>query len=1087
MGRALGYDDAVRMLGGDVAQVHQLVDVLVGAGMIAAVGPFRDVLGWFDAKTELSRVTERLIAGLVERRRSLPRHERTERIRAAHAVLAAAAFFEIMAEAELSIDYEGLRLTAAEQRALADVATRQKWAAPVPGPAESHDEFHARLLEFYRVLAGIVVDFGAGLAVWERVDVSVLNQTKAAIVDLAEPAVVRFEGMLGRLAAEFPEVAFWASVRQETAVHARLRDITTALTALGETLDAIALGRAPDERRASLARAYSAVLDRPVAESGEVPDGLSLPTLRQAFIPQSYRSAEVTERTPLNSESWWEGRPVREDLLAFLTGQLTSPDMTIAPVLILGQPGSGKSVLARILTARLPASDFLPILVSLRSVYAASDVQEQIEQAVRADTGERIDWLTMARSAGDALPVVILDGFDELLQATGVSQTDYVMRVAAFQQRESDQGRPVAVIVTSRTSVADRAQTPEGSVAIHLEPFDRPRVGAWVDTWNRTNADHFRCGGSTALALETVMRYPELAGQPLLLLMLAIYDAEGNGLRSAGTIRPDQLYERLLERFARREVEKRGTGLPVRERERLVEAELRKLSLVAFAMFNRGTQWVTEDDLDEDLRALPSLVQSASPAGAISGLRAPIRAAELALGSFFFVHRAHAVGDNRSLSAYEFLHATFGEFLVARLVHRVIQEMVARERATTFVAGAGPEDGLLHALLSFASLAGRRQVVTFARGMAADLPMDDRTEWVDLLIRLFETAQFARRAESFGAYTPRRRTVPARIAAHTSNLLILMLCTADVAASRLLGTVDAEDPVGTTTVHRWHELALLWHSQGSASGWPGLIDLVQVDRIRRGRRRDVLLSLTLDSVASAPPVDMNWVLGVDRPDDGADDGMTWVFWDSWENERREIHFTCDRTNDFHQHAIEPLHQAGAAEAASQVYLPIGETPVNSLGCFLSLLHDRRLSGTGRETLYNRAADWIDLFPGASELLLHTLELDHDVDLGIVSSVIDRVLERGTDPHIRVALLRCVIAHLDPARGRAACKRIVDPLLIDVFNRGEWTDLHLDAAIRIAELGFDSISVSEMRARQLLSIYATRRPDFVSRIRIITEV
>jgi hypothetical protein len=107
------------------------------------------------------------------------------------------------------------------------------------------------------------------------------------------------------------------------------------------------------------------------------------------------------------------------------------------------------------------------------------------------------------------------------------------------------------------------------------------------------------------------MRYPELAGQPLLLLMLAIYDAEGNGLRSAGTLRPDQLYERLLARFARREVDKRGTGLPVRERDRLVEAELRKLSLVAFAMFNRGTQWVTEDDLDDDLRALPGLARSA--------------------------------------------------------------------------------------------------------------------------------------------------------------------------------------------------------------------------------------------------------------------------------------------------------------------------------------------------------------------------------------------------------------------------------------------------------------------------------------------
>jgi hypothetical protein len=54
--------------------------------------------------------------------------------------------------------------------------------------------------------------------------------------------------------------------------------------------------------------------------------------------------------------------------------------------------------------------------------------------------------------------MVMLDGFDELLQATGVSQSDYLEKVAEFQRREADQGRPVAALVTSRTAVADRAR-----------------------------------------------------------------------------------------------------------------------------------------------------------------------------------------------------------------------------------------------------------------------------------------------------------------------------------------------------------------------------------------------------------------------------------------------------------------------------------------------------------------------------------------------------------------------------------------------------------------------------------------------------
>jgi hypothetical protein len=163
--------------------------------------------------------------------------------------------------------------------------------------------------------------------------------------------------------------------------------------------------------------------------------------------------------------------PVRSDLTEYLAGALTSPEATSAPLIVLGLPGVGKSVLTRVLAARLPAADFLPVRVVLREVPVEADIQEQVEYAIRAATGERTDWPQVARTAGGAVPVVLLDGFDELLQATGVSQSDYLIKVARFQQREADQGRPVVVVVTSRTAVADRARYPEGAVALRLEQF----------------------------------------------------------------------------------------------------------------------------------------------------------------------------------------------------------------------------------------------------------------------------------------------------------------------------------------------------------------------------------------------------------------------------------------------------------------------------------------------------------------------------------------------------------------------------------------------------------------------------------------
>ncbi len=62
--------------------------------------------------------------------------------------------------------------------------------------------------------------------------------------------------------------------------------------------------------------------------------------------------------------------------------------------------------------------------------------------------------------------MILLDGLDELLQATGVNRADYLEQVVEFQQREESAGNPVVVIVTTRTAVADRSRVPQGSVAL---------------------------------------------------------------------------------------------------------------------------------------------------------------------------------------------------------------------------------------------------------------------------------------------------------------------------------------------------------------------------------------------------------------------------------------------------------------------------------------------------------------------------------------------------------------------------------------------------------------------------------------------
>jgi hypothetical protein len=146
-------------------------------------------------------------------------------------------------------------------------------------------------------------------------------------------------------------------------------------------------------------------------------------------------------------------------------------------MLLLGEPGAGKSAFTRVLAARLPAADFLTVRVAADEVPAGARIEEQIEQAVRSVIGETVPWAALADEGGGALPVVLLDGFDEVAPPTGAHGWDYLARVAAFQQREASLGRPVAVVVTCRSAVAARARLPVDAKIVRLEPVDDHQTG----------------------------------------------------------------------------------------------------------------------------------------------------------------------------------------------------------------------------------------------------------------------------------------------------------------------------------------------------------------------------------------------------------------------------------------------------------------------------------------------------------------------------------------------------------------------------------------------------------------------------------
>ncbi|MBW6434584.1 hypothetical protein KZ829_12655 [Actinoplanes hulinensis] len=1073
MAKSLSYADAARLLGGQESKVVNLLDKAAGWLMLGTSPLVEEVLAWFDAKAELTRLSHQLVRGLSERCSGLSRHGRTERIEAAHTVIVVAAFFEGLSGVRLPA-----ALTRGEQLALGaggpavpgDFVTQIMTAGRLlPGPERSLTEFRRDLRGYYHDLADVLARFLDGLAVTESLTATDRARVSDALTSVAHSSVARYDEALLRLSTEFPEVAYWAARQEQRAVHA-------ALTEMGPVLLAIHTGQAPDQRRAGLAAAYRDDLDRPVVETGDVPEGIIVPALGEAYLPPRFRAPHDTGSAPVSDDDWWSRFPVRDDLRDFLIGHLTSPRATRAPLLMLGQPGSGKSVFTRVLAAGLPANEFLPIRVALRDTPSLDQIQDQVEYAIRAATGERLDWPDLVRSAGDALPVVLLDGFDELLQATGVSQTDYLERVAAFQHREATQGRPVAVVVTSRIAVANRARTPAQTLAIRLEPFDERQIATWLAVWNRANTAGFAARRLAPLATDSVLAHPHLAEQPLLLLMLALYDADGNALQRVGAnLRQDQLYERLLRSFATREVVKQRPGLPARELAAAVEEELRRLAVVAFAMFNRSALWVSEADLEADLAGLLGPAQQMP-----GGLRAALRPAELTLGRFFFVHRARAGAAINAIETYEFLHATFTEFFVARLTWQVLLDVAAQASASTSPFGPAPvHDDLLRALLSHQPLSRRSTIIDFLSETAWAETSAVRESLKALLLRLFHVLPHSPPIQRYAGYRPSGHGEPSRYAAYSANLLLLLACVSDqVRASELF-------PGQPDIIGDWSSQALLWQSQLTSGGFRGFIERLAVERITTPQGRDIRIGL-YSGVWSPSSVRLSWSLGGHPRDPAQSSWLRTGAYPEEEDRRRTVNFLCTTLGDVNGHLLDMLTMSSSVwHLNSFIELP-GAGLQSPSSAILRLWTDPSVEAYERcvEIATREAPGWAEYLRMNCAAVVLDRMTANGLEPIVAAGFLERLLEDFSGP-LASGFIRCGLSHL--GRDRDADLRLAGILGSTLLRYPVMHDAvtAADALARLHELGLPVPALPDLgkpgQYDTLLSLIATERPDLVQRL------
>jgi hypothetical protein len=865
------------------AKEHKLVTaldkVLSGTLLAGSVLDVLGLLGWFDAKSDFIRLSHEYAVKLSERRSGLSRYDRTQRLQAAHTVIVLTSFFEAFDALGVGARIKDLELSCEGTLPTVPQELLNLASSPVPlvTPDCPYEANLSRMNSYYQQLAEALQSFLAGLSVWD-----VMNERERAKIS-ALPAIScqHYEENIRRLAADCPEFAFWSSLQDHQATRTEVRRVGTALAEVERRLVEFAVGGInAQQRREELAARYRSILDLPIIEPDEVPDGLKIPIFRDCYIDPCFQVGKPSN--PARTHSW-EPLPVRSDVHDFFVGYLTSPKSIEAPLLVLGDPGSGKSVLTKVLAARLPVSDFVPLRVELRTTPAEADLLQQIEHGLAVALQEKVAWAEWSRSAAGAIPVVFLDGFDELLQATGVSQTGYIKKVQQFQKDCAVMGRPVAVVITSRISVADRATIPEEATVMRMVPFSEQQASQWLDAWNAANTQYFESAGLMPLDMQTVLAYSDLSEQPLLLLMLALYDADGNSLQqSRESISQAALYERLLIRFARREVIKDARDRSVSQLEEEIEAELERLSVVALGMFNRGAQWIVERELDRDLSAL------VGEQSRWDGSRTPLGAGEAVLGRFFFVQRAEALRDETTLRTYEFLHATFGEYLVARITWITVRSLLQVEKALPRLArNRLPEDNALYVLLSFESLSSRSPIVRFLQEMfAAD---NERFEAGKILVRAFQVA-YRHRART--DYEPVPLGTPARNAAYSANLVLLsVIANGSLLASELFGSVyDVQ--------REWSRNALLWKSQLKAGSWSALVKVFDLSKVWRGSSHEISISVS-ETDGTYPEIDILWLFGF-PPEERKGETTLYGFVPN-----NDVQFISESLPGFDEHSLAP--------------------------------------------------------------------------------------------------------------------------------------------------------------------------------------
>lgn len=427
-------------------------------------------------------------------------------------------------------------------------------------PLESKQQFESRLKKFYEILNEQFMEFIHKLSFVEKLSEPEFDLLMASIRQLPQRSVENYYRQYYELQVAAPDFRVWASIKE----HDELREsIDVGFELLSSKIDTYI---AASRERGSLTienyvRLYESYISNELVKTTEIDTSRSnevvFPIKKDIFVPQKFKSIQYKRGASVENENTWQYVKERDDIGLFVSDTLRHSITGRLPLLILGVPGAGKTLLCHMLAAQILSHEYHVIIIRLRDIHAENTITQQINEQIEHDFANQCNWEEIVNNTSSTPILLIFDGYDELLQASGKTFADYVSKIKEFQESQWDtKGIQVKCILTSRITLIDKVSIPEGTTIIKLSKFDQERIDKWTTIWNETNASFFEEHKLQSFSISPGSKAYELAEQPLLLLLLALYDSNGNALKQNAELTGAQLYDRLIKSFIEREQRK---------------------------------------------------------------------------------------------------------------------------------------------------------------------------------------------------------------------------------------------------------------------------------------------------------------------------------------------------------------------------------------------------------------------------------------------------------------------------------------------------------------------------------------------------